>query len=107
MIQNIKVDSAHVKLLGDAAAGYVLAECIRLSNSFSGETPKKIANELGWFYKLEEDWESIGITARVWRRVKKQLQELGVLEAQFIGLPPRMWMRINFNQLEALLKETK
>ena len=109
----ITVSTAYVKLLGDAAAGYILAECVHWTQHYSNKNrterfniPKQIANDPGWFYKREEDWEEIGITPRVWRRVKRQLEGLGVLEYQFIGSPPRVWMRINFERLHELLDQS-
>lgn len=110
---HIGVSTAYVNLLGDISAGYVLAECIHWTRHYSNNNrterfniPRQIANDPGWFYKTESDWQEIGVTARVWRRVKKQLEELGLLECQFIGTPARIWMRIDFARLHEMLKDS-
>ena len=107
---NVVVNASHVRLLGDAAAGFALGECIQTAELYSSnqridkyEIPRQLENEPGWFSKTEADWEEIGVTARVWRRVKRQLEDLGVIETRFIGAPPRVWMRVDIPKLQALL----
>jgi hypothetical protein len=67
--------------------------------------PVEFHNQPGWFYKTEDEWEEIGITARVLRRAKAFLKEKGILSEQMKGSPPKLWFRLNSEALEAFLAQ--
>lgn len=58
----------------------------------------------GWFYKtMEEIYAETGLSRREQDSARKRLRDLGVLEDERRGIPPKVWFRIDRAKLFALL----
>src|SRR6476661_6212634 len=58
----------------------------------------------GWIYKTQEDIEDeTGLTRRNQETARKNLRMLGVLEEKRMGVPSKLYYRLNLDQLFALV----
>lgn len=57
-----------------------------------------------WWWKKREGWEAeIGLQRKAQENARKILRDLGVLEEELRGIPPKMFYRVNFARLATLL----
>lgn len=65
---------------------------------------KRIPRESEWFYKTREEWQDeTGLSRRAQESARQVLKDLGVLEEKLTGIPARLFFKINFEVLEAML----
>ncbi|HFG1866849.1 TPA: hypothetical protein ACGF2J_003270 [Vibrio cholerae] len=68
---------------------------------------KRTNNTEGWFYKSTDDWkDETGMTRTEIETARKKLRNLGVLEEKKVGVPCRLYYRINSANLIARLQQT-
>ena len=60
----------------------------------------------GWFYKSHEDWKKEAcLTRKNLETARKNLEKLGVISYQLMGIPATGHYRVNYLILEAKIKE--
>ena len=90
-----------VTLTGSVTAAVLLSQAVYWSRR-TGE-----GNE-GWFWKMSSDWEEeTGLSRREQDTARGILRGLGFWEEEKRGIPPRLWFRLNLEQLEQLLISEK
>lgn len=59
----------------------------------------------GWFWKTSDEWkDETGMSRDEIDTVRKRLKSIGVLEERLVGVPAKLWFRINFGKLEERLQ---
>jgi hypothetical protein len=97
-IVSYKADFAH--LTGSVTAGLLLSQFWY----FSG-LPTAAARD-GWFYvTMDEISEQTGMIREEQETARKRLKALGVLEEKRIGVPAKLWYRLDKDRLYELLSE--
>lgn len=60
----------------------------------------------GWFCKSKEEWQSeLGLSRFEQEGARKLLRDLGVLEEKRVGMPAKLYFRINGQRLLKLLSD--
>jgi hypothetical protein len=58
----------------------------------------------GWFYNTQEDWEEeTGLTRYEQETARKILRRLGILEEKLVGVPARLYYRVNKGRIAEML----
>jgi len=86
-----------VGLTGSVTAALVLSQAIYWQ--------KRVSEKCGgWWYKTRSEWtEEIGLSRYEQESARKHLQATGVLAEEKRGMPARIWYRIDYLALTALL----
>lgn len=81
---------------GSAAGGLFLSQLFYWSDK--GHAPD------GWIYKTQEEWHAeTALTRSEQERARRALIDLGILAVERRGLPARLYFRLDFAALAALL----
>lgn len=60
----------------------------------------------GWWFKTQDQWKRETRLGRFEQEsARKRLRQLGILEEQRRGLPPRLWFRVDEARLDAILAD--
>ena len=88
-----------VELTASAKAALLLSQAIYWTRH-----GRDIAKNGGWFYKTTDQWQrETGLTAREQESARRILRDLGVLQEKRTGIPARLYLRLDLEQLTALL----
>jgi len=61
----------------------------------------------GWFYKTQQEWEEeTGLTRREQDGARAKLRSVGVIEEKLVGVPARLYYRVNMKALVEAMHET-
>ncbi|WP_343548661.1 hypothetical protein [Ralstonia sp.] len=83
------------RLAGSVKAGLMLSQALY----WTARGPDIVAND-GWFYKTRHEWQKqTGMSRTEQETARRILRELGVFEERLIGMPRRMWFRIQLERL--------
>lgn len=99
--QFFKVDRTLMSRFGLVTAS-VLSNLINLQLHFfeSEKCPD------GWFFQtMQQQSELFGLSEYLIRNVKKELMDLGILETEMRGIPPKEWYFINHLRLRKIILE--
>lgn len=92
----IAFQRAFVSLGAGITGALMLSQAVYWSNRTSGDD--------GWFYKSQAEWESeTGLTRTEQERARRGLKSIGVLEEKYVGLPAKLYYRVNLDVLAASL----
>jgi len=62
----------------------------------------------GWFYKTQEEWTAeTYLSRREQEQARKILRQLGIVEEKLVGVPARLYYRINHQRTLELLENDK
>jgi hypothetical protein len=60
----------------------------------------------GWFYKTRDDWRNeTGMSRSEQETARKTLRNLGILKEKHVGLPRRLWFKVDFQVLWERLRQ--
>lgn len=81
------------KIAGSVTAGVMLSQAFYWSKT----------KQSGWFYKTQAEWtEETTLTRSEQETARRKLVAVGVLEEKKIGMPAKLFYRVNFEVLESL-----
>lgn len=90
-----------VQLTGRVTAGLMLSQAIYWTKRLALTEPAR----QGWFWKTREDWRNeCGLSRREQDRSRTILKELGLWQEKRVGMPARVWYRIDLDTLGRLLE---
>lgn len=91
---------AYARLANSVTAGVFLSQAMYW-------TPRGSA-PYGWFYKTAEEWTAeTALSYKEQATARKKLREIGVLEEKRMGVPARLWYRVDLERVSELLLETQ
>ena len=89
----IAVSRILVLLLDSFPAGVMLNQCIYWQ--------KRTRHPEGWFYKTRDEWShEITLSRGEQERARKMLKSRKILEEDRVGMPSRIWYRVNIFELK-------
>ena len=90
---------AFARITGSVDAGLFLSQAYYWANRTSDPD--------GWFYKNQEEWTAeTYLSRREQEKVRKTLRQLGILEEKLVGVPARLYYRINHQRTLELLEKS-
>lgn len=90
-----------VQLTGRVTAGLMLSQAIYWTKRLALTEPAR----QGWFWKTREDWRNeTGLSRWEQDTARRALKELGLWQEKRIGMPARVWYRIDLDTLGRLLE---
>ncbi|TCJ15191.1 hypothetical protein EZJ19_07735 [Parasulfuritortus cantonensis] len=90
-----------VQLTGRVTAGLMLSQAIYWTKRLAMTEPAR----LGWFWKTREDWRNeCGLSRREQDRSRVILKELGLWQEKRVGMPAKVWYRVDLDTLGRLLE---
>jgi len=96
----IAFNANFARVLGSSNAALFMSQLWYWSNT------DVVKERDGWFWKISTEWEEeTGLSRRELDTVRKNLRELGVLEEQLVGLPRKVWYKLNRPRFYQLIWE--
>lgn len=90
-----------VQLTGRVTAGLMLSQAIYWTKRLALAEPAR----QGWFWKTREDWRNeCGLSRREQDRSRSILKELGLWQEKRVGMPAKVWYRVDLDTLGRLLE---
>lgn len=90
-----------VQLTGRVTAGLMLSQAIYWTKRLALTEPAR----QGWFWKTREDWrKETGLSRWEQDTARRALKELGLWQEKRVGMPARVWYRIDLDTLGRLLE---
>lgn len=90
-----------VQLTGRVTAGLLLSQALYWSRKLALSEPAR----QGWFWKTREDWRNeTGLSRREQDYSRRILKDLGLWQERRVGMPAKMWYRIDLDALGRLLE---
>ena len=87
---------AFVEIGGSVAAALFLSQSVYWS--------RRTKDDDGWFWKTQEQWfEETGLSRAEQEGARGKLRQMGILVEKKMGLPCKLWFRIDFNELSKSL----
>jgi hypothetical protein len=93
-----------VQLTGRVTAGLLLSQAIYWTRKLALSDPAR----QGWFWKTREDWRNeTGLSRREQDHSRRTLKSLGLWQEKRVGMPARVWYRVDLEKLGQMLEPAK
>ncbi len=90
-----------VQLTGRVTAGLLLSQALYWTRKLALSEPAR----QGWFWKTREDWRNeTGLSRWEQDGARRKLKELGLWQEKRVGMPAKVWYRIDLDVLGQLLE---
>ncbi len=90
-----------VQLTGRVTAGLLLSQALYWTRKLALSDPAR----QGWFWKTREDWRNeTGLSRWEQDGARRKLKELGLWQEKRVGMPAKIWYRIDLDALGQLLE---
>ena len=87
-----------IPVSGGVNAALLLSHAIWTTQALDGEAD-------GWFLKSQEQWaEETGLSRWEQETARRALRDAGLLEERRVGMPARLWFRVQASAVWAALK---
>jgi hypothetical protein len=87
-----------IPVSGGVNAALLLSHAIWTTQALDGEAE-------GWFLKSQEQWaEETGLSRWEQETARRALRDAGLLEERRVGMPARLWFRVQASAVWAALK---
>jgi len=84
-----------VQLTGQVTAGLLLSQALYWTRKLADQPERQ-----GWFWKTREDWHNeTGLSRREQDGARRTLKDLGIWQEKRVGMPAKVWYRIDLPQL--------
>ena len=88
-----------VRVTGSVTAALMLSQAMAWTEDLASEVE-------GWFMRSQGDWaEETGLSRWEQETARRVLRNCGLLEERKMGMPARLWFRVNRQRLGAALRE--
>ena len=88
------------EVCGNIKSAILLSQALSWTSGYLRQNPGRE----GWFWKTREEWFlETGLSRWEQESARKRLRKLGVLEEKRMGAPPKLFFRVNLDQLGRLL----
>jgi hypothetical protein len=88
-----------VRLTGSVTAALMLSQAMAWTEELASDVE-------GWFMRSQGDWaEETGLSRCEQETARRVLRNCGLLEERKMGIPARLWFRVNRPRLGAALRE--
>ena len=88
-----------VRVTGSVTAALMLSQAMAWTEPLAPEAE-------GWFMRSQGDWaEETGLSRWEQETARRVLRNCGLLEERKMGIPARLWFRVNKPRLAATLRE--
>ena len=88
-----------VRVTGSVTAALMLSQAMAWTEDLAPEVE-------GWFMRSQGDWaEETGLSRWEQETARRVLRNCGLLEERKMGMPARLWFRVNRQRLGAALRE--
>ena len=88
-----------VRVTGSVTAALMLSQAMAWTEDLAPEVE-------GWFMRSQGDWaEETGLSRWEQETARRVLRNCGLLEERKMGIPARLWFRVNKPRLAAALRE--
>ena len=88
-----------VRVTGSVTAALMLSQAMAWTEQLAPEVE-------GWFMRSQGDWsEETGLSRWEQETARRVLRNCGLLEERKMGIPARLWFRVNMARLAAALRE--
>jgi hypothetical protein len=88
-----------VRVTGSVTAALMLSQAMAWTEQLAPEMA-------GWFMRSQGDWaEETGLSRWEQETARRVLRSCGLLEERKMGIPARLWFRVNRPRLAAALRE--
>ncbi|MBK6744547.1 MAG: hypothetical protein IPG66_16920 [Hydrogenophilales bacterium] len=91
-----------VHLTGRVTAGLMLSQALYWTRILADQPTRQ-----GWFWKTRDDWRNeTGLTRREQDSARRALKSLGLWQERLVGMPARVWYRVDLDTLGRFLEPT-
>lgn len=99
LVRPIAFHRVFADIAGSVTAGLFLSQAFYWTGTVQG-TPERD----GWFYKTADEWtEETALSQREQESARRRLRDIGVLQEQRIGMPAKLWYKVDLERLAELV----